>query len=346
MIHIDGSYGEGGGQILRSALALSIITGKAFFIKNIRARRKNPGLRPQHRACVKAAVAISEAKVQGAQIGSQKLFFSPQKIKGGRYRFEITSAGSTGLVFQTLYLPLLLADRPSRITITGGTHVPMAPCYHYLALVFAPFVRQINLSLDLELIRWGFYPSGGGEIQVDIFPSSSIIPFCWTEDFYPQKLWALSVVSDKLPDHISKRQALRLARRLEALKVPHEIQTLRVKSQEPGTVVFLLAQSKGTQAGFTAVGLKGKPAEVVADEAVDSLNTFLNTRAPIDEHLADQIVLPASLAKGESRYRVSRISQHLLTNLWVVKHFLEIDFEIQGQEGKSGEIIIRGAGLS
>lgn len=342
MIHIDGSYGEGGGQILRSALALSIITGRPFVIDNIRAGRKKPGLRPQHRACVKAAAAISGAEVKGAEIGSLRLQFSPGSPRSGTFRFEVGTAGATGLVLQTVYLPLSLARNASRVRITGGTHVPMAPCYHYLSLVFTPMISLMGLDLKVNLIRWGFYPVGGGEIEAKINPVKELRPLWLLEDFRPSRIEALSVVAESLPKHISKRQALRLQRGLEALGIDHQVRSLRVKSSGPGTMVFVLAESESSRAGFTAIGIKGKPAEVVAEEALGALTIFLETGAPVDEHLADQLILPAALAAGETRYRTSRITRHLLTNLWVIRHFLEIDFEIHGREGTPGEIVIRG----
>jgi len=326
ILTIDGSYGEGGGQILRTSLALSLITKKPFNIVNIRAKRANPGLRAQHLTCVKAAQKISEAEVKGAEIGSLNLTFYPAKVKAGKYKFEVKSAGSTGLVLQSLYLPLALSTEKSNLTILGGTHVPWSPCFHYTHYVFSPVVFFLGIIIKLELIRWGFYPKGGGCIKVTIEPTDEIRGIDLSFSFSPEWIKVISA-SANLPNHVRKRQLNQAIKRLEQKGLQAQGEIEEAKSLSPGSVVFILSRCLHSRVGFTSLGEKGKPSEKVADEAVDDFISFLETKACIEEHLADQLLLPLSLAKEKSSIFVSRMSQHILTNMWVIQQFLDVEFK-------------------
>lgn len=336
-ISINGSFGEGGGQILRTSLCLSLVTGKPFTITNIRARRDKPGLRPQHLTCVKAAQEISNAQVEGARIGSTKLRFFPEKIKAGSYKFDIGSAGSTTLVFQTLYLPLSLTGENSEITLSGGTHVPWSPCFHYLHHVFSPIVYLLGLSIKMELISWGFYPKGGGCMRALIEPVTEIRGIDLSFSFTPQGINALSA-SANLPAHVRERQLKRALERLETCGLRVEGNTVEAQSPGPGSLLFIWSHSSHSRAGFTALGKRGKPSEKVADEAVRLFLMFLKRRACIEEHLADQLLLPLSLAREESLLLTSCLSKHALTNMWAIRQFLNVEFKIEGEEGKMASI--------
>lgn len=331
MIHIDGSYGEGGGQILRTSLTLSSILNLSFEMNNIRAKRKKPGLLPQHLTSVRAAKKITDAKVEGDEFKSQNLVYEPKKICGGEYEFDVAeergSAGATGLVFQTIIPILLFGKRPSKVTIKGGTHVPFAPPYHYLKETFLPTLRKMDLELELSIGRWGFYPRGGGEISVLITPLSNLNPLRIAEKGKLLELRGISAVAN-LPLSIAHRQKKRTVERLNEFKVDIEIE--EAASVGPGTFIFLLAKYENCLCGFSALGARGKPAERVADEVADAFLYHHNSNGAVEKHLADQLLLYASLAKGESSFTTSKISQHLFTNKWVVEKFLPAKIEIDG----------------
>ncbi len=346
MLYIDGSYGEGGGQILRSSLTLSLITGKSFEIRNIRARRPKPGLRPQHLTCVQAAQKISKAQVEGDQIGSLYLRFSPGKVAPGRYRFKVGTAGATSLVFQTIALPLAHAGG-AKVWLEGGTHVPYAPCYHYLALVYAPILKALGYPFHLELIRYGFYPRGAGEIKANILPSEACPETLVLKGpFVPQRVAVFSIVSSGLARHILDRQARKAVEVLEAVGLKPEVYGQRPKSPSPGTVVFVCAEDGPKRAGFFSLGRKGKPAERVGLEAAQSLVSFMETKAAVDPFLTDQLLLPAAVRACTAYWESACLTRHFFTNLWVIKHFLPgVSIEVEGQEGGQGTVKIKGQGL-
>lgn len=344
MLTIDGSYGEGGGQILRSALTLAMIMGRTMELQNIRAKRANPGLRPQHLACVRAAAAICDGEVSGAVLGSHHLRFSPAPVRPGDYRFDIGTAGSVALVLQTILLPLGLAGGVSRVTVTGGTHVPMSPCFHYLDLVLRPVLVSMGLVVSLHLKEWGWYPKGGGKVEARIDPTMGLGPFVGIRPTGAASIRALSA-SSGLPAHVRRRQGTRLSELLAARGLPVDLAEEEAPALSPGSLVFLWTVDEGRRAGSTALGARGKPAEQVADEAVRGLTAFLQSGAAVDDRLADQLVLPAVVARGVSRWYVPRVSRHLRTNAWVARQFglerVSLPLEVQCP----GEVTIEGAGL-
>jgi RNA 3'-terminal phosphate cyclase (ATP) len=321
MIIINGSYREGGGQILRSSLTLSIITGQAIEIRNIRARRPKPGLCPQHLTCVKASASICGAQLEGAELGSQHLIFIPDKVKPGHYSFAIGTAGSVMLVFQTVLLPLVLSQGASEVTLIGGTHVPWSPCFHYIDLVFRPTVSAMGISFKMELERWGYYPKGGGIVRTRILPSKGLSPF--KPAFQREERVRVKAISAtaRLLDHVRKRQSARVKSALEDRAVKVEIKELEGSALCPGSLLFCWISGQGRYGGFTGLGAKGKPAEKVADEAVSGLLSFLDSGAACDKYLSDQILLPAVLAGGESHWTTDSISNHFHTNVWVTECF-------------------------
>jgi RNA 3'-terminal phosphate cyclase (ATP) len=343
MIHIDGSQGEGGGQVLRTSLALSILTGRPVRIENIRAGRKKPGLMAQHLKAVEAAAAISGAVVEGARLGARTLFFEPQGLFPGNYRFNIGTAGSTSLVLQTILIPLSFAEAPSSVIVTGGTHVPWSPSFHYMERHLNPFLKMIGFNLDLKLEGAGYYPRGGGCIRAVVRPARDFSPLALISR---GKLQGISGVSGatNLAGHIIQRQAAQARERLEEEGFPAAIEKMQVPGNGQGTFLQLEARFEYSQGCYDALGARGKPAEHVADEAVDSLLGFLQTDAAIDEHLADQLILPLSLVNGVSRLRTSSVTPHLKTNAEVVMAFRPVGIHIKGEAGKPGEVEIEGKG--
>jgi RNA 3'-terminal phosphate cyclase (ATP) len=334
-IEIDGSFGEGGGQILRTALSLSCITGTALRLVNIRRGRKRPGLMPQHVTCVNAAALISGAEVSGNERGSSELMFVPGRFKPGNYTFDIQTAGSSSLVFQALLLPLISADKPSNITIKGGTHVPFSPTYQYISEVFLPMLKRIGVEVESVIRRYGFYPKGGGEVSFMIYPSKTIESLQLIEKGGLLSLRGCSAVSC-LPPAIAERQ-----KKSAEGNLPAEGAVIKVKdvpSYGAGTFVFLKSEYEHVLAGFSSLGEKGKPAEKVGKEAAGQCMEFHNAPGCLDPWLADQIVLYLSLAREHSSFITTRISQHLLTNLWVIEKFLKLRYEIEGDPGGPGKV--------
>ena len=341
-LEIDGDYGEGGGQILRSSLSLSAILGQPIRLTNIRSGRKKPGLAAQHLTTVNAVTEITNAEVEGATFGSQTLTFVPQRIRGGNYTFDVAdvrpSAGALSLVFQAIAIPLAFADTPSTVTMRGGTHVPYSPNTHYLQTVFIPTLAKFGFQGPLKLKRWGWYPKGGGEATVRIQPVSNWCGVNLSERGALKKIRGISAVSN-LPNHIALRQRDRCMTRL-AQFAPHvNVDFVEGRSIGQGSFVFLNAIFEHSQVGFSALGKRGKPAEQVADEACQALIDFLESGAAIDRYLSDQLILPMALAKGESRLTTSQITRHLTTNVWLLQQFLPDRFEIKGAEGERGEVM-------
>jgi RNA 3'-terminal phosphate cyclase (ATP) len=342
MLVLDGSYGEGGGQIIRTSLSLAALTGRTVCCENIRAGRSKPGLRPQHLTAVRALAQITRATLQGDAIGSTRLIFSPHGIFPGRYTFDVAettgSAGSVSLVAQTLLPVLLLAPSPSTLIIKGGTHVPFSPPVHYLLAVFLPALQEMGPVVKLDLKQWGFYPQGGGEIHLHLHPVPHLQPIEWTAPPRFQAFQGLSAAAN-LPDQVVRRQSQAVQDHLPwSLPVRHE----PAPSRGQGSFVFLW----GPHAGFSALGAKGKPAQQVGAEAAQSLNKFIVSQAGVDCHLADQIALYAALARGCSTWSTETVTSHLLTNIWVIEQFLEIKFRVQGQLHQPGLISLGGTGYA
>jgi RNA 3'-terminal phosphate cyclase (ATP) len=340
MLHLDGAYGEGGGQLVRTSLSLAALLGEPVRITDIRAGRAKPGLRPQHLTGVKALAHISRAEVEGATLGSRELTFRPRTIQAGTYLFDVAektgSAGAVTLVAQALLPPLLAARAASTLTIRGGTHVAWSPPAHYLMQVFLPALAEVGGEVSLTVSRWGWYPRGGGEVRLIVAPMARLSPRQWLTPPNPADFQALSAAS-QVPYHVIQRQANRLKERLgNGLPVAE----VEAASLDPGSFVFLW----GRLAGFHALGARGKPAEKVADEAVTEFLSFQNSQAALDRHLADQMVLYLARAEGPSAFTTEEITSHLLTNLWVIEQFLGPVFQVRGNLGEPGKIKVSGGG--
>ncbi len=339
MIELDGSFGEGGGQILRSSLALSLLTDQPFRLRNIRARRPKPGLAAQHLQSVLACASISNASVRGASLGSSDLEFEPGTVQAGNYVFSIGTAGATGLVLHAIYLPLALrAQATSEIRLVGGTHVSTSPTFPFLNQTWSSYLELMGLSVRLELYQPGFYPRGGGVIRAILQPIRSLQPLTLHQrgEF---TITGISAVAG-LDASIARRQA----HRAKQLLSRHDLEAdIRLETWEggPGTVLQLTVHTKTLPVVFVGLGARGKPAETVASEAVDELLHYLHTsEALVDPHSADQLVLPLSFAEGPSEFETSQITNHLITNIAVIQRFLSRDIELFGELGQPGRVRI------
>lgn|SRR5574341_1464374 len=344
MLRIDGNYGEGGGQILRTALALSVVLQKPMEIYNIRKGRKNPGLAPQHLTSVNAAAKISNANVDGNKLKSEELKFSPGQIKAGEYLFNVAeekgSAGSVALVLQSVLLPLSLASAPSKITLLGGTHVPFSPPFTYYQEILFPTLENLGLPVKSEIKKWGFYPKGGGEVVCEISPCREIENLNLLQRGKLKKISGITTVAN-LPLSIAERQRNSALKLIQQRNLEAEIEIVPAFSFGQGTFFFLKAEFENCGAGFSSLGEPGKKAEKVGEETVLQLTEYLSTDSCLDHHLPDQLILFLALAKADSAFSVSKITQHLMTNIWVIKQFLEIDIRLEGEEGKEGKIYMK-----
>ncbi|MGZ8160034.1 MAG: RNA 3'-terminal phosphate cyclase [Methylobacter sp.] len=336
LIEIDGSQGEGGGQILRTALSLAIITGQTIQIKNIRAKRKTPGLMRQHLTAVNAAVTISGAEVSGAHVGSTELSFTPGKVQGGEYRFDIGTAGSCTLVLQTVLPALLMAEQDSRLVITGGTHNTMSPPFHFLQRAFIPLLKQMDVEVELQLNRFGFYPAGGGEITATIKPKNRLVPLHLKSRGERVKAYVESYFA-ALPAHIAERELAVVKRKLSWSDEQLLMREIN-RDQGPGNVLLITLEHKHVTEVFTGFAERGVAAEVVAKGAVSAAQKYMASNATVSSYLTDQLLLPMALAGGGS-FTATEWSQHAATNAEIIKKFLPID--IQTQESGDGDIAVR-----
>lgn len=339
MVELDGSSGEGGGQILRTSLALSLITHKPFHLRNIRARRSRPGLQPQHLMSVQAAAAVGQGQLRGASLGSSDLVFEPGIVIPGDYHFRIGTAGATSLVLHTVYLPLALAAGPSRLTIEGGTHVKASPCFHFLQATWGGYMAYLGIALELSMRRPGFFPRGGGIIVANLPGGSQVRGLTITTTGKIDDLVIRSAVAG-LPEAIARRQGERAYHRLKKLKLKAAI-AYETWDGGPGTMLAVELPSQPVPTVFFGLGERGKPAERVADEAVDQVADYLRVQpSGVDAHSADQLLLPLALANEASHYRVAEVTQHLLTNATVIGQFLDRKISCEGKEGHPGVVTI------
>ena len=350
-IEIDGSYGEGGGQILRTSLTLSILTQRPVRIHRIRASRKSPGLKPQHLMSAQAAAQICGGRLEGAGLGATELSFYPGSVRAGQYTFDVAaragSAGSVSLIFQTVLLPLGFARAASHIVFKGGTHVPWSPTADYLRDVFLPTVAPIGAEAKLEIPVAGFYPVGGGRLDVTVHTfRCPLKPMQIKERGELKRLWISSAVAN-LPLSIADRQLNRAIGRLAEHGLAPRGESRSVDSPGKGAYCFILAEFEKIRAGFTALGAIGKRAEQVADEAVEDFLGFRDQPGALDLHLADQVVLFTALAEGESEVTLSEVTEHLKTNIWVIEQFLPVKFDLTEDSAGSGKTFrVRGAGFT
>jgi RNA 3'-terminal phosphate cyclase (ATP) len=345
---IDGSHGEGGGQILRTAVAFSAITGRPVRIEKIRAGRSKPGLAAQHVTSIRAAAAICGAGVAGDELGSPTLTFTPQHaVQAGEYAFDVAdareggSAGATSLVLQTVLLPLALAEGESRITMRGGTHMAWSPPFDYLRDVWLPALRLLGVEASIELEAWGWFPVGKGCIRATTRGRGMHRPApCELVERGNLVEVAGRAVAANLPAHIAQRMADRARALLGALDVPVHIAPERVRAACAGAGIFLMARYESVICGFSALGARGKPSEEVAEETVDSLMVHWRSGATLDEHLGDQMLAPLAIADGSSSFTVEAVSRHLETNAWLIDRFRLARTAIDVAENGTGHVTV------
>jgi len=352
MLAIDGSYGEGGGAVLRNALSLSAVLGEPIRVENIRVKRPNPGLQAQHLTAVRALAEICRAKVDRAELGSLALTFQPgSSPQSGEYSWDVAearkggSAGATSLIFQGLLVPLHFARGESRLSLRGGTHVAWSPPFHYLESVYLPTLHQMGVNARVNIERWGWYPIGGGIVTADISGSGKAalsMEGLNLVDRGPLKRLSGVSASSNLPGHIAERQKQRAQSLLRAEGFDPEIEIVDAPASGQGTMLFLLAEFESVRAGFTSLGRRGKPAENVAEEACKEFQQYFESGAALDRHLADQLVLPLALATGTSSFTTCEVSQHLLTNAWIVERLLGRPIDVEGEKGRPGKVSMRG----
>lgn len=339
-IVIDGAAGEGGGQILRTSLALAVVTGRPVRIERIRAGRARPGLQRQHLACVEAAAAVSGGRVEGARLHGAYVELEPGPVRPGAYRFSIGTAGSALLVLQTVLAPLLVASGPSEVVIEGGTHNPMSPPFEFVSRCFAPVLERMGARLTLVLERPGFYPEGGGRLvaRIEPAPARRLSPVEHVAVGPIVRRRATAVLS-QLPAHIGERElaAVRAGLGWHARECAIE----EVQAAGPGNVLLLEVERRSAGASsielVTAFGEKGVTAERVVERAMRTMRAYLAADVPVGEHLADQLMIPFALAGG-GRYRTLALSGHATTNLQVIQRFLPIAIEVAPATGGGVEV--------
>lgn len=317
MIEIDGAMGEGGGQILRTALSLSLVTQRPVRLVNIRAKRSTPGLRPQHCTAVEAAATVGQADVSDVGPGTQELIFRPNGVMPGTYHFDVGTAGSVVLVLQTVLPPLLTAPEPSSITVGGGTHVRWAPPFEFFDRTFRPLVERMGPTLRATIDQYGFYPQGGGRCTVEVQPVSALSPLSLSERGTFVRCTATALVAN-LPRHIAERE-LRTLR----THVPVRIDEERIESPPAigaGNALFVTLAFDHLTMVISGVGQKGVPAETVAERVADEVQSYLEASAPVGPHLADQVLVPLALGGGEGR--ATTLTGHAHTNAAVIDRFL------------------------
>ncbi len=351
-IVLDGSLGEGGGQVLRTALSLSATTGTPFRIERIRQGRLKPGLRPQHLAAARATGELCGAQIEGAEVGSSAIAFEPRGLaRPGSLRVDIGTAGSAPLLFQTLCWPLALLGEESMLTLSGGTHQDHSPSFHWLALVWGPAVARLGFPFEFSLQRAGFYPEGGGEFSALVRPARAMPPLDLTHRGTLLEAEALGLSGGGAFGD-AERLASRAERRMRERGVVCPGRALPMPAgPSRGNHVLVVARFERTVSGQGATGDSSREPERAADAAVAAFGRFLDGRAAVDPHLGDQLLLPAALVAAglaprpegvdrSTRYTVSEVTSHLLTNAEVVRRFLPVDVAIEGEPGGEGAVAV------
>ena len=337
MITIDGSQGEGGGQILRTSLALSLVTGQPFRMEQIRAGRQKPGLLRQHLTGVEAATTVGSAEVTGATLGSQTLEFHPRGITPGNYRFAVGTAGSATLVLQTILPPLLTANGISTLTLEGGTHNPFAPPFDFLARCFVPLIQRMGPKIELELRRPGFFPAGGGKFHARIEPVKKLQRFDLLERGAIRQQRARAIIS-KLPVDIADRELAVIQSQLGWSETECDVDVVE-NPLGPGNALLLEIEAENVTEIFTSFGERGTSAENVARKAAEAASSWLESGVPVDEHLADQLLIPMALAGGGS-FRTTEPSLHSTTNAEIIQRFLAVGIRFEQETANIWRVVV------
>ncbi len=323
LVEIDGSQGEGGGQILRTSLSLSMITGQPFRLFNVRTRRPRPGLLRQHLTAVRAAKDVCNANVKGAELHSQDVLFHPGPIRSGHFEFDIGSAGSTTLILQTLLPALMQAPNACSVVLSGGTHNEFAPPFDFLQKTFVSLLNQMGGNIELHLDRYGFYPVGKGRLRMNVQPS--VKPLSELELVEPavKPVLKTTVVLSQIPEPVGEREMSKLARTLNILPKNRTI-IADAPSDGPGNVILVHVEQDQLTETFTGFGRRGLPAEKVAQRVAREVKQFLAAGHPVGPYLTDQLLIPLALNRG-GRFRTGELTQHTRTNIETVQRFLDVD---------------------
>jgi len=345
MIEIDGSHGEGGGQLLRTSLALSIITGKSVYINNIRAGRPTPGLKPQHYSFISLLKTIANADVNGLRLGATEITFNPGMVKEGNYQFDVGTAGSIVLLYQAAILSCLKNEQPITLRVKGGTDVKWAPSWDYFTNVFLQALQAMGITISYELHRRGYYPKGGGLATIMIQPVKSISALTWDNPLETTDVYGI-IHSGNLPNHIGKR----MKNACLQLLIPHNLKghlTIEQKSSpSPGTGITLFTRTQSGCIGSVGLGQRGVPAELIAKQTTEKFISYMQSESTVDSFLFDQILPFLTLGKNDSTLRVEKLSNHAKTHMWLLEQFIphtslfNIDKYSQGYS-----ITIHGQGL-
>lgn len=330
MIYIDGSYGEGGGQILRNSVALSVLFNREINVSNIRANRPNKGIKPQHYTAIKIIKSISNAKTNGLDIGSSNLSFSPLKIKEGSYEFDIGTAGSIVLVFQACILAFLNSDKTISLTLKGGTDVKWAPSWDYFEKVFLPLIKKMGISINSKLLKRGYYPKGGGKASITIYPCNKIKPLSIDERQYFKDIEGIINISN-LPEHIGSRMKHSAIKKIIENNYKASIKIDSNDSLSSGTGITLWSKSKDTIIGKTIIGERGISAEKIGYKVAESIIEEIQSKASIDINMIDQIIPYMFLSENDkpSQCSIKNLSGHAKTNIWLLNQFINSEKNIE-----------------
>ena len=351
MIEIDGSFGEGGGQVLRTTIALSALLGKEVYIKNIRGKRPNPGLRAQHMTAIKAVAALSAAETRGLEIGSTELYFTPRKKVSGSFKFDVGTAGSISLVLQALMPAAAFSSGKTGFEITGGTDVKWSPTIDYVRFVVLPNLSRLGYLAELKLIRRGHYPKGGGTVSMVVQPCKGLTPLKLTERSETKVAHGISHCV-RLPIHVAQRQAAaaqEILRKIDQLDVSVELETYPLATDPhiaPGSGIALYTENEpGRVLGADSVGERGKPAEEVGREAATRLAEEIKSGAPVDRHMSDILIPYLAVADGNSIFHTSQITMHTITNARIAELVSGTKINVDGQLGYPGTVRVEGINL-
>lgn len=337
MIRVDGSVGEGGGQVLRTALTLSLSTGRPFRAERIRAGRSNPGLRRQHLTAVRAAAGVSDGEARGARLGSRDVSFRPGRLRAGEYHFDTGGAGSANLVLQTVLPALAGLAEPSRVTVDGGTHNPAAPPFEFLDRAWAPLLRRTGAAAELTLERAGFHPSGGGRLTADVEARGEPRRLELTDRGELRDVRARAHVAN-LPRHVAERE-LATVQAMLGLRDDRRRVVEHDRPDEPANVLVVEVESRAATEVFTRHGRRGLPAEEVAARASRDARAYLDSDAAVWRHLADQLLAPLALGDG-GRFRTCTPTSHTTTNARIVRAFLDVDVRAEQRTDDTWEIAV------